>query len=154
MNPTFQIIISEMFTGSVSIVFSLLKVLIPLMITVEILMAYRLVEKLATKLEGLAKVLGISKNAIFPLLVGVLMGVTYGAGTIIEINKRMPLSKKDMALSAIFMYLCHAIIEAGFLFYVAGANVLIITVGRLLVAFVVTMFAARLPYFKKMDEPE
>ena len=100
----------EMAYGSFSIMIGLMKVLIPLMIVVEILMVYNVIERLATKMEWLAKLLGISKNAIFPLLVGILMGVTYGAGTIIEINKRMPLSKKDMAVSAIFMYWCHAII--------------------------------------------
>ncbi len=80
------------------------------------------------------------------------MGVTYAAGTIIEINKRTPLSRKDMALVAIFMYLCHGIIETGFLFYVAGANVLVVTLGRLLLAFVVTMLAARLPHFRNMAD--
>jgi hypothetical protein len=57
-----------------------------------------------------------------------------------------------MALVAIFMYLCHGIIETGFLFYVAGANVLVVTLGRLLFAFVVTMLAARLPHFRDMAD--
>ena len=151
MSATFDVIINEMVNGAIMTIFNLLKVLIPLMIIVEILMVYKIIEKVATKLEGLGKIMGMSKNAVFPLLVAVFMGVTYGAGTIIEINKRTPLSRKDMALVAVFMYLCHGIIETGFLFYVAGANVLVVTLGRLFFALIVTMIAARLPYFRNME---
>jgi len=151
MSATFDVIINEMVNGAITTIFNLLKVLIPLMIIVEILMVYKIIEKVATKLEGFGKIMGMSKNAVFPLLVAVFMGVTYGAGTIIEINKRTPLSRKDMALVAVFMYLCHGIIETGFLFYVAGANVLVVTLGRLFFALIVTMIAARLPYFKNME---
>lgn len=150
MSATFDVILNEMITGSFSTIINLMKVLIPLMIIVEILMVYKIIERLAAKMEGLASIMGMSKNAVFPLLVGVFMGVTYGAGTIMEINRQTPLSKKDMSLIAIFMYLCHGIIETGFLFYVAGANVWVVTVGRIIFALVVTMIAARLPYFKNM----
>lgn len=150
MSATYDVILNEMITGSISTIINLLKVLIPLMIIVEILMVYKIIEKLAAKMEGFARIMGMSRNAVFPLLVGVFMGVTYGAGTIMEINRQTPLSKKDMSLIAIFMYLCHGIIETGFLFYVAGANVWVITVGRLLFALIVTMIAARLPYYKNM----
>lgn len=152
MSAGLDVILREMLTGSLSTIISVMKVLIPLMIIVEILMVYKVIERLAGSLEGIGRILGMSRNAIFPLLVGVVMGVTYGAGTIIEINKRTPLSRKDMALVAVFMYLCHGIIETGFLFYMAGANVLVVTLGRLLFAFLVTMLAARLPHFRKMTD--
>jgi len=151
MSATFDVILNEMITGSISTIINLMKVLVPLMIIVELLMVYKIIEKLAARMEGFARMMGMSKNAVFPLLVGVFMGVTYGAGTIMEINRQTPLSKKDMSLIAIFMYLCHGIIETGFLFYVAGANVFVITIGRLLFALVVTLIAARLPYFRKME---
>ncbi len=152
MSAGLDVILREMLTGSLSTIISVMKVLIPLMIIVEILMVYKVIERLAGSLEGIGRILGMSRNAIFPLLVGVVMGVTYGAGTIIEINKRTPLSRKDMALVAVFMYLCHGIIETGFLFYVAGANVLVVTLGRLLFSFLVTMLAARLPHFRNMTD--
>jgi hypothetical protein len=146
-----DVILNEMIAGSITTTINLLRVLIPLMIIIEILMVFKIIERLALKLEEFGKVMGMSKNAVFPLLVAVLMGVTYGAGTIMEINKKTPLSKKDMALVAMFMYLCHGIIETGFLFYVAGANVLVVTFGRFIFALVITMIAARLPYFKNME---
>ena len=86
MSAGFDVILREMLTGSLSTIISVMKVLIPLMIIVEILMVYKVIERLAGSLEGIGRILGMSRNAIFPLLVGVVMGVTYGAGTIIEIN--------------------------------------------------------------------
>jgi len=152
MSASINIILQEIFFGSISIVWSMLRILIPLMIIVELLMVYNIMEKVADRLQFLAGALGMQKQSIFPLLVGVVMGVTYGAGTLIEINRKMPIPKKDIALIGIFMFLCHGIIETSFIFAVAGANVPTVTLGRLAIAFLVTAAAARLPMFKRMKE--
>ena len=65
MSATFDVILNEMITGSMTTIFNLLKVLIPLMIIIEILMVYKIIEKVATKLEGFGKIMGMSKNAGF-----------------------------------------------------------------------------------------
>lgn len=152
MSADWGIILHEIIFGIISTIFNLLKVLIPLMIIVELLMVYKVLEKLSAKLEFLSSIMGMKKESIFPLLVGVVMGVTYGAGTLIEINKQTPISKKDYALIGIFIFLCHGMIETGFLFAVNGASVIVVTVGRLLIAFLVTVIAARLPMIKRMEE--
>ena len=152
MDAPMKEILQEMLFGSLSTALNMLKILIPLMIIVEILMVYNVMEKLANKLQFLAKTMGMKKQSIFPLLVGVVMGVTYGAGTLIEINRQTPIPKKDYALIGVFMFLCHGIIETAFIFAVAGANIFMITFGRLLIAYGVTVLAARLPYFRRMEE--
>ena len=154
MSASADIILQEIFFGCIATALNMLKILIPLMIIVEILMVYNIMEKVADKLQFLAGTLGMQKQSIFPLLVGVVMGVTYGAGTLIEINRRTPIPKKDFALIGIFMFLCHGIIETAFLFGVAGANILAVTVGRLVIAFIVTAVAARLPAFRRMKEEQ
>lgn len=151
MSAGWDIIAMEILRGSLSTVVNLLKVLIPLMIIIELLMTYKVIEKLAVKLEILGKVMGMKKEAVFPLLVGIVMGVTYGAGTLIEINKKTPLSKRDFMLIGVFMYMCHGIIETGLLFGVAGASVIVVTLVRLLLAFVVTVILSKTPYFRNMD---
>lgn len=152
MSASASVILHEIFFGCISTAINMMKILIPLMIIVEILMVYHVMEKVADKLQFLAGALGMKKQSIFPLLVGVVMGVTYGAGTLIQINRQTPIPKKDFALIGIFMFLCHGIIETAFIFGVAGANLLAITVGRLVIAFTVTAVAARLPIFKRMKE--
>jgi Nucleoside recognition len=110
VSESWNFIFNEMLHGSLNTIFNLLKVLIPLMIVIELLIVYNVLEKISTRLEFLGKPMGITKNAMFPLLVGVFMGVTYGAGTLIELNKRKPLGKRDFLLIGIFMVLCHGII--------------------------------------------
>ncbi len=152
MSASAGVIIHEIFFGCISSVINMLKILVPLMVVVEILMVYNVMEKLADKLQFIAGSLGMKKQSIFPLLVGVIMGVTYGAGTLIEINRQTPIPKKDYILIGIFMFLCHGIIETAFIFGVAGANVIAITIGRLAIAFIVTALAARLPVLKTMEQ--
>ncbi|MDR3295673.1 MAG: hypothetical protein LBT26_07605 [Clostridiales Family XIII bacterium] len=149
MSAPWDVILPEILTGCVMTALNLLKVIVPLMVIIEILMAYKLVEKLAARLNWLAGLLGIGKDALLPLAVGVLMGVTYGAGTLIEINRRTPLSKRDFTLVAIFMYCCHGIIETTFIFTMAGANPLFPSLLRLLIAVLVTTAAARLPWISR-----
>ena len=150
MTAGWDVIFHEMFWGGLTVAFNLLKVLVPLMIIIELLITYNVLEKISGRLEFLGKPMGVSRKAMFPLLVGVVMGVTYGAGTLMELNRQNPLGRRDFLLIGIFMVLCHGIVEAGILFGMIGANVLIVVGLRLLIAFVITCFCARLPYFRRM----
>jgi len=142
--------IHDIFFGSISIIINFFKILIPLMIIVEILMAYKLIEKLSNKLEFLAKALRMEKQSIFPLMVGVFMGLTYGAGTLIEINRKTPIPKKDFILIGVFLFVCHGIIETSMIFAVAGANIWVVSIGRLFLAFIITVVAARIPIINRI----
>ena len=139
-----QPIIKDILFGSIGIIISFLKVLIPLMIIVEILLAYKIIEWMSNKLEFISNTLTINKQSVFPLLVGIFMGITYGAGTLIEINNRTPIPKRDFILIGIFLFICHSLIEATLIFSVAGANIWVVSLGRLFMAFVVTLIASRM----------
>ncbi len=152
MVETLQLIGRDILFGGINIIISFLKILIPLMITVEILMAYKIVEKLSDKLQFVSRALKIEKQSIFPLLVGVVMGVTYGAGTLIEINSKTPIPKRDFVLIGVFIFICHGIIETTLVFGVAGANIWVISLGRLFAAFVITFIAARIPAISRLDQ--
>jgi hypothetical protein len=106
---------------------------------------------MAAGLGFLSQILGVGRDALLPLLVGLFMGVTYGAGALMEINSRTPLSKKDLALTAIFIYCCHGVIETTFIFAAAGASPLFVCVFRMAVAVLVTMVAARLPWMRTLS---
>jgi hypothetical protein len=139
-----------MCTGCLTTAWSLLRIIVPLMILIEILLAYKLIARMAARLGFLARVLGIGKDALLPLLVGLFMGVSYGAGALMEINSRTPLSRRDFALMSIFIYCCHGIIETTLIFTAAGASPLFVCVFRLLAAVLVTALAARLPWIRAL----
>lgn len=142
----------EMLFGSFSIILNLLKVIIPLMILIELMIVFKIVEKLAEKLSFLGTILGVNKKAVLPLMVGLLLGITFGAGTLDDMNKRDPLSKKDITLVGIFLLSCHGIIETTYIFGIIGGSVLFLLPVRIAIAIIITAIAARIPFIKNLKD--
>ena len=136
-------ILTEMGWGALRTVLTLLRVLIPLMVGIELLLEYRVIEGMAKRLGWLCRLMGIGRETILPLLIGLFLGVTYGAGAIAEMNRTRPLPPRDMTLLGVFIFSCHGIIETTYLFTVAGASFFFVSVVRLAIAVGVTI-AARL----------
>jgi len=139
-----DVILPEMGWGAVQTVINLLRVLIPLMICIELMLAYKVIEALANKMGFFCRILNIGKDALLPLLVGLFLGVTYGAGALAEMNRIRPLPPRDMALLGVFLFSCHGIIETTYLFAIAGANAIFVSVVRLAIAIGITAAAGRL----------
>lgn len=72
----------------------------------------------------------------FSLLVGVFLGITYGAGILIKEAKSGTLTKKEIFFIASFLSICHAIIEDTLLFVIFGADFTAVVVIRTVFAFV------------------
>ena len=141
-----DVILPEMGWGAAWTVINLLRVLIPLMVCIELMLAYKVIEALANKMGFFCRILNIGKDALLPLLVGLFLGVTYGAGALAEMNRIRPLPPKDMALLGVFLFSCHGIIETTYLFAVAGADAIFVSVVRLAIAIGITAAAGRLFY--------
>ncbi|MDR1247092.1 MAG: hypothetical protein LBK57_08710 [Clostridiales Family XIII bacterium] len=152
MSAPWDAIFHEIWTGCLMTALNLFKIVIPLMVIIEILLSYKLIEKMAAGIGFFARILGIGKDALLPLLVALFMGVSYGAGALMEINRRTPFSKKDLALMAVFIYCCHGVIETTFIFYAVGASPLFVCVFRLVFAVLITAVAARLPLMRSLGE--
>ena len=150
-NTEISVMLPELGIGVLMMALTLLRVLIPMMIVIELMFAYNIVELLAKKLSPVCKLFGISKDALIPLLIGFLLGITYGVGAIMELNKKRPLSSRDLWMLGVFLFSCHGIIEVTYLFAVVGGNAIFIAGVRILIAVVVTAIMARLPSSKKID---
>ena len=76
----------------------------------------------------------------FSITVGVILGITYGAGMLIEEAKSGRISKDDIFYISTFLLICHAIIEDTLLFVIFGADftmaVIIRTVAAIVIAFI------------------
>lgn len=66
--------------------------------------------------------LGISGKGLVPLITGIIIGLTYGAGIIIHSIRTSNTSKREAFLILLFLSMCHAIIEDTLIFVVIGAN--------------------------------
>jgi len=72
----------------------------------------------------------------FSLTVGVLLGITYGAGILIDEVKSGNISKKDIFYIGTFLMICHAIIEDTLLFVIFGADFTMVILIRTIAAII------------------
>lgn len=92
-------------------------------------------------------------NTSFSILVGQLLGITYGAGILIREANAGHLSQRDIFFVATFLMICHSIIEDALLFVLFGANYWIIIGVRvpaaLLVSFLLLQCFSRFSSFQR-----
>ena len=136
-------IFNEAFFGSLKSILTIAKVVIPLMVVMEILKSFKILDKLSNLLYPVTKFLGISKKSSFPLLVGLVLGLAYGAGVIVKSAKEGDLSKKDLYLLMIFLVTCHSVIEDTLIFVAIGANGWLLLGIRIPLAMILTALVAR-----------
>ncbi|KPU26837.1 nucleoside recognition protein [Caloranaerobacter sp. TR13] len=138
------LIFKEAVNGSINSIITIAKVIIPLMILMEILKDIKFLDKLSDLLKPVARFLGVSKNSIFPLLIGLIFGLAYGAGVIIKSAKEGQLKKKDLYLLMIFLVSCHSVFEDTLLFVAIGANGWLLLGFRLITAIILTIAVAKI----------
>ncbi len=140
----FSLYLKESISGSLDSVFTMALIIIPLMIGMELLRTYNILQFISNKMEPISKFFGISNKAIFPLMIGLFFGLSYGAGVIIESAEEDDISKKDLYVLMIFLIACHAVVEDTLLFVVIGANLWLLLGLRVGVAIIITFFASRI----------
>ena len=78
--------------------------------------------------------IGISSNASITMVVGIVLGIAYGAGILLKNVQERKMNSKDIALTSYFLAVCHAVFEDTLLFVAVGANGFIILGVRILLA--------------------
>ncbi|HZK25760.1 MAG TPA: nucleoside recognition protein [Oscillospiraceae bacterium] len=144
-------ILREALSTSLVTICRLAIILMPLMIVLEYAKHFNVLEKLTKYLGWLPRGLGISEQAVFPLLVGMIVGITYGAAVIIDYARQGTISKRDMTLVGIFLAVNHSVVEDNLLFASLGASLLVLLPLRFLFAFLLTRAVAMIA---KVDEAE
>ncbi|HHY04145.1 MAG TPA: nucleoside recognition protein [Thermoanaerobacterales bacterium] len=138
------IILKEALLGSFSSIKNIIMIVIPIMIAMEILKDSGIFEKIADLFSPLVKIFGMKKESGFPLVIGILIGISYGAGVIFETAKQENLPERDLYLLTYFLVACHAIIEDTAIFTAIGANGALLLITRLFVASLFTFLASRI----------
>jgi hypothetical protein len=119
--------------GSLSLTAKLFCIILPLTISYEFLKHRQsAIEKKRFSF------IGITHQGIVPLVTGVIIGLTYGAGVIIHAIRTSNISKKESFLILLFLSVCHAIIEDTLIFVVIGANGFVLVAFRFALAIILT----------------
>lgn len=123
-------------------VIQLALIVIPLMVIIQFLKDRNYLQKFSEKLAPFTKVIGIQPNASLTLVAGLVIGLAYGAGVMIQAVQEDGVSKKDATLAFIFLVACHAVVEDTLIFIPLGIPIWPLLLIRLLTAFVLTIVVA------------
>jgi hypothetical protein len=123
---------------SLSLSVKLLCIILPLTISYEFLKHRQsMIEKKRFSF------MGVTHNGLVPLVTGIIIGLTYGAGVIIHSIRTSSINKKEAFLILLFLSMCHAIIEDTLIFVVIGANGFVLIAFRFVLAIILTYLMYR-----------
>lgn len=74
----------------------------------------------------------------FSITVGIILGITYGAGILIKEVQSGNISKEDIFYIGTFLMICHAIIEDTLLFVIFGADFTMVVAIRTIAAIIIS----------------
>lgn len=126
-------------TGELKKYLMIFFVIFILLAVMEILQKIGIIDWINRKFSPMMRLFGIETGLSFTCIVGLTMGISYGSGFIIKESKEGRYTKRSFFLVAVFMSLCHALIEDTLLMLSIGAKMIGIFWFRLIFAIVVTM---------------
>ena len=128
--------------SALSGILQLAMIVIPLMVAVQIMKEKNWLKVVAQMMAPLTRLLGIKENTSTTLASGLLFGLAYGAGVMIQAVKEDGVEKKDLYLAFIFLLACHAVIEDTLIFIPLGIPVWPLLLIRLITAIILTLAVA------------
>ncbi|KAB2329077.1 hypothetical protein F7731_23380 [Cytobacillus depressus] len=117
-------------------------IVIPLMIVIQFLKDLNWLAVFSKWVAPFTKALGMRENTSTTLAAGLLFGLAFGAGVMIDAVKEDGVSKKDVTLAFIFLVACHAVVEDTLIFVPLGIPVLPLLFIRLGVAILLTLIVS------------
>ena len=127
----------ETFWGLFSLLLKMFCIVVPLMMLLEISREFNLIDKITSPLRAPARIIGFNQDSIYPLLAGIIFGLSYGGGVLIGESKSGRIQGNQKFLVALYLGLCHAVFEDTLIFASLGANGIIVLTTRLIIATVV-----------------
>lgn len=141
----------EALLGAVKTVAGLALIIIPLMVGIELLRHYDILDKWSRSVEPGARWLGMSAEAALPLVAGTAFGIAYGSGVIIDSAREGRLTPRDGLLLTAFLAPFHAVFEDTLLFVPQGVNPFLLLGLRFITALIVTVVLARFGLGKSLE---
>ncbi|GLB59810.1 nucleoside recognition domain-containing protein [Cytobacillus sp. NCCP-133] len=123
-------------------IFQLAIIVIPLMVMIQILKDKQWLALFSKWMAPATRALGMKENTSTTLAAGLVFGLAYGAGVMIQAVQEDGVSKKDVTIAFVFLVACHAVVEDTLIFVPLGIPVLPLLLIRLGVAIVLTLLVA------------
>jgi len=94
----------------------ILVIIVGVMVLIELLKAYNLVDRVASFLAPLLQAMGLHRRAGLLWLTGALFGLVYGAAVIVEQSRELKISREEIEKLQLSIGINHAMIEDSLLF--------------------------------------
>lgn len=133
-------------------VFQLALIVFPVMMFIQIMKDLDVLNWFADKMRPLMQPLGLPARGAVTMASGLLFGLAFGAGVIMEQAREQEFTRRELILMVLFLSACHAIVEDTLIFIPLGINVFYLLLARLAVAVALTIVIATL-WREKPKEP-
>jgi hypothetical protein len=130
-------------TAQLTMLVSIFFIIAALMILLRLLKWCGIEKLIQTLLSPFLKTLTIGKETTNVCVIGLVLGLSFGAGLLIDEARTGKISKRDIFLAVCFLGLTHSIIEDTLLILLLGAELMSILWGRLLFGFMIIAILAR-----------
>jgi hypothetical protein len=114
------------------------------MMFIQIMKDLDVLDWFAAKMRPLMRPLGLPDRGAITMTSGLLFGLAFGAGVILEQARQKQFTRRDLILMVLFLSACHAIVEDTLIFVPLGVNVFYLLLARLAVAVALTVSVATL----------
>jgi spore maturation protein SpmB len=125
-------------TASLGVI-QLIIFVIPIMMIIQFLKETGWIKYFVKIFYPFIKIIGVNKNATMTFVAGMIFGLAYGAGVMIQENSDGKIKYKDLLLIFIFLSSCHAIIEDTLLFIPIGIPIIYLLIIRIIIALISTL---------------
>lgn len=116
-----EIVLAALQSAAAGIV-QLALIVIPVMMLIQALKDFGALERFGGLTEPLMKPLGISPRGSVTMAGGLIFGLAFGAGIILEQVREKGFTKREVTLMVLFSCACHAVIEDTLIFVPLGIN--------------------------------
>lgn len=135
--------LQEATMGSITTIRDIAIIVFPLMIVIEFIRDLKLLDHMTAVFRPMTRFLGVPDRAALPLGVGLVFGLAYGAGVIIDSAKEGELDPQSLLIISLFLAACHAVFEDTLLFVAIGVNGFLLLGIRLLAAILLTFIVSK-----------
>lgn len=138
-----QIIVEALQSAAVGVL-QISAIVIPLMVAIQALKDLGALEWFAALMRPLVTPLGIPAHGSVTMAGGLMFGLAFGAGIILEQAREQGFTRREITLIVLFLCACHAVVEDTLIFIPLGINVLPLLLIRLTAAIALTVLIAYL----------
>ena len=125
------------FIHAVLLSLKMIVIIVGVMVAYELFEKSNLYEKTQMIVNKPLKKIGFGTNSSVTMVVGIILGIAYGAGILIKNATTGKMTTREIILSCLFLSLCHAVFEDTLIFVAVGANGFIILGIRIFLAIVI-----------------